>query len=214
MSATKVLKAEARERAGKGAARAVRRENKVPAVIYGSKQPPVSIALNSKEATLLLHAGGFLTTIFEIDVNGSVERAIPRDYQVDPVKGHLMHVDFLRVSKDSVLSVEVPVHFVNEDKAPGIKEGGVLNIVQHTILLSVGAENIPEAIEVDLTGLAVGDSVHISSIKLPQGANPVSHEDFTVATITPPLEEIVDEVPDAADVEAAADSVPAAKVDE
>jgi large subunit ribosomal protein L25 len=214
MTATKVLKAEARDRAGKGAARAVRRQQRVPAVIYGSKQPPVSISLHGNEVYVLLHAGGFMTTIFEIEVNGTTERAIPRDYQVDPVKGHLIHIDFLRVSKDSVLSVEVPVHFVNEDKAPGLKDGGVLNIVQHTILLSVGAENIPEAVEVDLSGLAVGDSVHISTIKLPQGASPVSHEDFTVATIAPPLEEIVDEVPDAADVEAAADSVPATEVDE
>lgn len=186
MSATKVIKAEARDRAGKGAARALRRENKIPAVIYGAKQAPVGISLDAKQTTLLLHAGGFLTTIFEIEVGGKKERAIPRDYQVDPVKDTLIHVDFLRVSKDSVVHVQVPVHFVNDDKCPGLKAGGVLNIVEHTIDLTVPAEKIPEFIEVDLAGLSIGDSIHISAVKLPNDTKPTSREDFTVATIAPP----------------------------
>ncbi|MFC5066754.1 50S ribosomal protein L25/general stress protein Ctc [Flaviflagellibacter deserti] len=201
MSATKVIKAEARDRAGKGAARALRRENKIPAVIYGAKQPPVGITLDAKQTTLLLHAGGFLTTIFEIEVGGKKERAIPRDYQVDPVKDFLIHVDFLRVSKDSVVHVQVPVHFVNEDKSPGLKAGGVLNIVEHSIDLTVPAEKIPEFIEIDLTGLTIGDSIHISAVKLPEGTKPTSREDFTVATIAAPTVAI--EEPAAAEGEAA-----------
>jgi large subunit ribosomal protein L25 len=200
MTATKTIKAEARDRAGKGAARALRREHKIPAVIYGAKQPPVGIALSGNDMFILLNAGGFLTTIFEIDVNGKTERAIPRDYQLDPVKGHLIHIDFLRVSKDSVVTVTVPVHTINEDKAPGLKDGGVLNLA-HTVELSVSAENIPEAIEVDLSGLAIGDSVHISQIKLPNGAKPTHHEDFTVASVSAPAAE---EVEDEAEAEAPA----------
>jgi large subunit ribosomal protein L25 len=203
MSATKVIKAEARDRAGKGAARALRRENKIPAVIYGAKQAPVGISLDAKQTTHLLHAGGFLTTIFEIEVGGKKERAIPRDYQVDPVKDTLIHVDFLRVSKDSVVHVQVPVHFVNEDKSPGLKTGGVLNIVEHTIDLTVPAEKIPDFIEVDLSGLTVGDSVHISAVKLPEGTKPTSREDFTVATIAAPT--VAVEEPAAAEGEAAAE---------
>jgi large subunit ribosomal protein L25 len=209
MSATKVLKAEARDRAGKGAARALRREKKIPAVIYGAKQPPVGIALDGKETSLLLHAGGFLTTIFEVEVNGKTERVIPRDFQVDPIKDLLIHIDFLRISKDSVVTVEVPVHFINEEKSPGLKErGGVLNIVEHTIELSVSAENIPDAIEIDLSGLEIGDSIHISGVKLPNGAKPVSREDFTVATIAAPTV-AVEEAPASAEGEAAAAAAPA-----
>jgi large subunit ribosomal protein L25 len=214
MTATKSLKAEARDRAGKGAARALRREHKVPAVIYGNKQPPVGISLVGNDMFILLNAGGFLTTIFEIDVDGKTERAIPRDYQLDPVKGHLIHIDFLRVSKDSVVTVTVPVHVVNEDKAPGLKDNdGVLNIA-HTVELTVAADSIPEAIEVDVTGLDIGDSVHISQVKLPNGAKPVQHEDFAIASISAPMAEEEDDVPAADEVEAAADSVPATKVDE
>ncbi|MGQ4273319.1 50S ribosomal protein L25/general stress protein Ctc [Terrihabitans sp. B22-R8] len=214
MTATKVLKAEARDRVGKGAARAVRREHKVPAVIYGAKQTPVSISLNGNELFILLNTGGFLTTIFEIDINGSIERAIPRDYQLDPVKGHLIHIDFLRVSKDSVVTVEVPVHTINEDASPGLKNNnGVLTLAQHTISLSVPAEQIPEAIEIDLAGLEIGDSVHISQVKLPNGAKPTHHEDFAVLSVTAP--KVVEEEPDAeaAPAEAEAEETPASEAE-
>lgn len=209
MSATKVIKAEARDRVGKGAARALRRQHRVPAVIYGGKKEPTGISLNGNEMFILLHAGGFMTTLFDIDVGGKIEKAIPRDYQLDPVKDFLTHIDFLRITEDSVITVEIPVHFVNELASPGLKSGGVLNIVEHTIELAVKATNIPKAIEIDLTGLEIGDSIHISGVKLPDGARPVDRSDFTVATIAAPT--IVTEEPKAAAAEgAAAAGAPAA----
>jgi len=187
MSASKVLKAEARPRVGKGAARALRREGKIPAVIYGDKKPALGITLDRNQLTRLLHAGGFMTTLFDIEVDGKKEHVLPRDYQVDPVRDFLVHIDFLRVGANSVITVDVPVHFVNDDKSPGIKRGGVLNIVAHHIECSVPASRIPEFIEVDLTGLEIADTVHISGLKLPEGVHPVTHDrDFTVATIAAP----------------------------
>lgn len=201
MSATKVLKAEARDRVGKGASRALRRQQRVPAVIYGGKQEPTGISLHGNEMYILLHAGGFMTTLFDIDVGGKIEKAIPRDYQLDPVKDFLTHVDFLRITEDSIITVEIPVHFINEAASPGLKEGGVLNIVEHTIELAVKATNIPKAIEIDLSGLDIGDTIHISAVKLPEGAKPVNRSDFTVATIAAPT--IVTDEPKAAAAEAA-----------
>ena len=184
MAQTSVLKAEVRERAGKGAARAVRREDKVPAVIYGERKPPVTISLNQREMTHRLHAGGFLTHLVEIEVNGEKIRAIPKDYQLDPVRDFLIHVDFLRVGEGARLKIDVPVHFKNHLESPGLKRGGVLNIVRHSIEMVVPADAIPEFVEVDLTGLDIGDSVHISAIPLPEGVAPtIRGRDFTVATI-------------------------------
>jgi len=178
------LKAEVRERVGKGAARAVRRQDKVPAVIYGDKKPPLSISLPQREMTRRLHAGGFLTHLVEIDVNGEKVRAIPKDFQLDPVRDFLIHVDFLRVGEGALLTLNVPVHFTNHPASPGLKRGGVLNVVRHAVEMYVPADAIPEFIEVDLTGLDIGDSVHISAIKLPEGARPtITDRDFTVATI-------------------------------
>jgi len=208
MSATKVLKAEARDRVGKGASRALRRQHRVPAVIYGGKQAPAGISLNGNEMYILLHGGGFMTTLFDIDVGGKIERAIPRDYQLDPVKDFLTHIDFLRITEDSIITVEIPVHFLNEDKSPGLKEGGVLNIVEHTIELAVKATNIPTSIEIDLTGLDIGDTIHISSVKLPEGAKPVNRQEFTVATIAPPT--VATEEPKAAGAAEGANGAPAA----
>jgi large subunit ribosomal protein L25 len=185
--ATYELKAETRERVGKGSSRELRRNGLIPAVIYGDKQAPVSIALSTKEVTMKIHAGGFMTTVATIDVNGEKIRVLPKDYQLDPVRDFTMHVDFLRVSKDSQVTVEVPVHFENEEKSPGLKAGGVLNIVRHEVELNVSADDIPEFLSVDLSGLKVGDAVHISNIKLPKGATPViTDRDFTVATIVAP----------------------------
>ncbi|MBZ7922689.1 50S ribosomal protein L25/general stress protein Ctc [Ensifer adhaerens] len=185
--ATYELKAETRERVGKGSSRELRRNGLIPAVIYGDKQAPLSIALSTKEVTMKIHAGGFMTTVATIDLNGEKIRVLPKDYQLDPVRDFTMHVDFLRVSKDSQVTVEVPVHFVNEEKSPGLKAGGVLNIVRHEVELNVSANDIPEFLTVDLSGLKVGDAVHISNIKLPKGATPViADRDFTVATIVAP----------------------------
>ncbi|MBD9648029.1 large subunit ribosomal protein L25 [Ensifer sp. KUDG1] len=181
------LKAETRERVGKGSSRELRRNGLIPAVIYGDKQAPLSIALSTKEVTMKIHAGGFMTTVATIDVNGEKIRVLPKDYQLDPVRDFTMHVDFLRVSKDSQVTVAVPVHFENEEKSPGLKAGGVLNIVRHDVELNVSANDIPEFLTVDLSGLKVGDAIHISNIKLPKGATPViTDRDFTVATIVAP----------------------------
>jgi large subunit ribosomal protein L25 len=178
------LKAEAREKVGKGSARETRRNGKVPAVIYGDKQPPLSIALPYKELYYKIHGGGFMTTIATIDVDGKKIQVLPKDYQLDPVRDFPMHVDFLRVGKDTVVTVEVPVHFINEEKSPGIKRGGVLNVVRHEVEFTVPANAIPDSITVDLEGTEIGDSIHISAVKLPAGVKPViSDRDFTIATI-------------------------------
>ena len=167
------LKAEAREQVGKGSARAVRRNGKVPAVIYGDKQPPLAIALSYKDVYYKIHGGGFLTTIATIDVDGKKIQVLPKDFQLDPVRDFPMHVDFLRIGKDTEVNVEVPVHFINEEKSPGIKRGGVLNIVRHEIEFHCPANAIPEFITVDLTGTNIGNSIHISAVKLPAGVQPV-----------------------------------------
>jgi large subunit ribosomal protein L25 len=178
------LKAEAREQVGKGSARAVRRDGKVPAVIYGDKQPPLAIALSYKEVYYKIHGGGFLTTVATIDVGGKKIQVLPKDYQLDPVSDNPVHVDFLRVGKDTEVNVEVPVHFINEDKSPGIKRGGTLNIVRHEIEFHCPVNSIPEFIEVDLAGTDIGDSIHISAITLPAGVRPIIQDrDFTIATI-------------------------------
>jgi len=178
------LTAEVRDRVGKGAARAVRRQDKIPAVIYGDKKPPIPISLPQRELTQRLQAGGFLTRVATIDVNGEKIRVIPKDYQLDPVRDFLVHIDFLRVSEGSRLALEIPVHFINEHASPGLKRGGALNIVRHAIELYVPVDQIPEFIEVDLTGLDIGDSLHISAVTLPEGATPtITDRDFTIVTI-------------------------------
>ena len=178
------LKAEAREGVGKGSARLVRRNGKIPAVIYGDKQPPLPITVDYKELYYKIHGGGFMTTIATIDVDGKKVQVLPKDYQMDPVRDVPLHVDFLRVGKDTIVTVNVPVHFVNEEKSPGIKRGGVLNVVRHEVEFTVPANAIPEFITVDLAGLEIGASVHISHIKLPEGVKPVIQDrDFTVATV-------------------------------
>jgi large subunit ribosomal protein L25 len=183
MAQTYELKAEMRDRVGKGAARAMRRQDKIPAVIYGDKKPPLPITLPQREMTARLHAGGFLTHLCEIEVGGEKIRVIPKDFQLDPVRDFLIHVDFLRVGEGARLTLEVPVHFHNHFASPGLKRGGVLNIVRHTIELLVPADAIPEAIDVDLTGLEIGDSVHISAVALPENVKPTIDRDFTIATI-------------------------------
>ncbi|MEP2946234.1 MAG: 50S ribosomal protein L25/general stress protein Ctc [Lentilitoribacter sp.] len=181
------LKAVARERVGKGSARELRRNGQIPASIYGDKQSPVSIAISRKEATMRIHAGGFMTNILSIDVDGEKVNVLPKDYQLDPVRDFVMHVDFLRVSKNTQVVVEVPVQFENEDTCVGIKRGGTLNVVRHTVEVSCPANSIPEALVADLAELNIGDAVHISAITLPEGVTPtITDRDFTVATIASP----------------------------
>ncbi|WP_313616539.1 50S ribosomal protein L25/general stress protein Ctc [Agrobacterium sp.] len=187
------LKAEARERVGKGSSRELRRNGLIPAVIYGDKQAPISIALSTNEVTKRIHAGGFMTTIATIDVDGKKIKVLPKVYQLDPVRDFTMHVDFLRVSGNTAVNVQVPVHFINEDKS-AIKTGAVLNIVRHEVELNVPANDIPEFLTVDLAGAKVGDSLHISAVKLPKGATPViGDRDFTIATIVAPAAGIAEE---------------------
>ncbi|WP_320198496.1 50S ribosomal protein L25/general stress protein Ctc [Agrobacterium sp. rho-13.3] len=196
------LKAETRERVGKGSSRELRRNGLIPAVIYGDKQAPVSIAISTNEVTKRVQAGGFMTTIATIDVDGKKYQVLPKDYQRDPVRDFMVHVDFLRVSAKSLVTVEIPVHFINEDKS-GIKKGGVLNIVRHTVEAQVPANDIPEFITVDLDGVNVGDSIHISNVKLPKNVAPViADRDFTIATIVPPTVPVAE---DAAEEEAASE---------
>jgi len=187
MSQSSTLKAEARERVGKGSARALRREGKIPAVIYGDKQAPVAITVSAKEIYYRIYNGGFSTTVLDIDVDGKTYHVLPKEYQLDKVKDTPLHVDFLRVGKNSVVTVNVPVHFENEEQSPGLKRGGVLNIVRHEVEVHCPAEAIPEAIVVDLTGTDLGDSIHISAVKLPKGVEPtITDRDFTIATIAAP----------------------------
>jgi large subunit ribosomal protein L25 len=202
MASLKQLDAMPRQRVGKGAARATRRDHRVPAVIYGGGQAPVSISLDYNRTNQLIYAGHFLTTVFEIKVGDEMIRAIPRDYQLHPVKDTPVHVDFMRLSAGSTIRVEVPVHFINNEASPGLKQGGALNIVRHAVELIVPAEAIPDSLTADLTGLEINGAIKISAITLPAGTKTVIQgRDFTIATITPPK---------AADPEAAAAAAAAA----
>ena len=184
MSTSYELKAEARDRVGKGSARAIRREGKIPAVIYGDKQPPLAITLSYKDVYYKIHGGAFMTTVATINVDGEKIRVLPKDYQLDVVRDFPLHVDFLRVSAKTEVNVNVPVHFINEEKSPGLKRGGVLNVVRHEVEFLCPADSIPDAIVVDLDGAEIGDVIHISRIKLPPNVRPViGDRDFTVATV-------------------------------
>jgi large subunit ribosomal protein L25 len=184
MAQTYELEASARERVGKGSARALRREGKIPAVIYGDKQAPLSIAVNAKEVFLKLHAGGFKTHVAIVKVDGTPIKVLPRDYQLDPVRDTLVHVDFIRVTDSTKLTVNVPVQFINHEVSPGLKRGGVLNVVAHEIKLNVTANAIPEHVVVDLQTADIGDSIHLSAVKLPEGATVAEQGDFTIASVT------------------------------
>ena len=187
MAEAKVLKAQARDGVGKGAARELRRQGLVPAVIYGDKKAPVTVSLAYKDAYKFIYAGGFLSHVIELDVDGTKHTVIPRDYQLDPVKDFPLHVDFLRVGKGTKLTVQVHVHFINEEASPGLKRGGTLNVVRHTVEVSAPADSIPEEITVDMTGFDIGDSVHISAVTLPKNVTPtITDRDFTIATIVAP----------------------------
>jgi large subunit ribosomal protein L25 len=181
------LAAEPKEGAGKGAARAARREGRIPGVIYGAKKAPVMVTLDPQEVHREIRGGGFFTTLFDVKVSGGNERVLARDLQLHPVSEKPLHIDFLRVSTSTVVVVEVPCNFINDEESPGIKRGGVLNVVRHTLELSCRADAIPNEIEIDLTGLEIGDSVHISQIDLPEGVTPtITDRDFTVASVAAP----------------------------
>jgi large subunit ribosomal protein L25 len=186
MSKAYELKAEARDRVGKGSSREIRRNGRVPAVIYGDKKAPLSISLDYKEIFYKIHGGGFMHTVATIDVGGEKIRVLPKDYHLHPVNDRPMHLDFLRVSANSLVTVDIPVHFINQDISVGLKRGGILNIVRHDVEFSCPVDSIPDFIEVDLAKVDIGHSVHISAVKLPEGLKPTIDRDFTVATIVSP----------------------------
>ncbi len=181
------LPAELRERAGKGASRELRREGRVPAVIYGGNDEPTTIHVEEKLLIRQLGTGHFMNSIVLIELDGKVIRTIPKDVALHPVNDRPLHADFLRLAKNAKIEVAVPVVFVNEDASPGIKRGGVLNIVRHELELVCEADKIPSEIEIDVTGIDVGDTIHISNVTLPAGTeSAITDRDFTIATLVAP----------------------------
>jgi large subunit ribosomal protein L25 len=187
MSDQLTLSAETRDRAGKGASRDLRRQNRIPAVIYGNKQDPELIHVEEKALVKLLMTGHFSNSLVEIELGGKKQMTLPKDVAFHPVSDRPTHVDFLRVTKDAKVDVQVPVIFINEEKSPGLKRGGVLNIVRHELELVCEADKIPDDIQIDVTGFDVGDSIHISHVKLPKGSeSKITDRDFTIATVVAP----------------------------
>ena len=206
MSEQLTLPAEARERAGKGASRALRRDGRVPAVIYGDKKEPVAVHVEEKLLTKIMSNGHFMNTVVMVDIGGTANRTLPKDVQFHPVTSRPIHVDFLRIGEHSQLTVAIPVRFDDEEESPGIKRGGVLNVVRHELELVCDAAHIPDEIHVSLAGLDIGDSIHISAVTLPEGTkSAIEDRDFTVATLVAPSA-MKSEADDAA--AAAADEVP------
>ena len=187
MAETKILAAETREKGSKGAVRSLRREGRVPAVIYGDKKSPELIAISYKDVYALYRTGTFMRHVLDVDINGKTARVIPRDVQFEPVRDFIIHVDFLRLGKNATVTVDVPVHFHNHEASPGLKAGGVLNIVRHEVELICPADAIPEQLDIDLKGYEMGDSIHISAVTLPANVKPtITDRDFTIATVAAP----------------------------
>ncbi|HWH18515.1 MAG TPA: 50S ribosomal protein L25/general stress protein Ctc [Allosphingosinicella sp.] len=212
MSEQLTLPAEPRDRAGKGASRAMRREGRVPAVIYGERQEPLSIHLEEKALVKMLNTGHFMNSVVMVEVGGKANRTLPKDVQFHPVTDRPLHVDFLRIGEHSKVHVNVPVRFINDEEAPGIRKGGVVNVVRHDLELVCDAAQIPDDIVIDLTGYEIGDSIHISAVTLPEGSeSAITDRDFTIATIAPPTVTRATEEAEAA-ADAAAADVPADEV--
>ncbi len=186
MATVRDLKANARPKSGKGAARAERRAGRVPGVIYGNKQPPQPISVEEAELRQRILAGRFLTTIFDINLDGKKHRVIPRDFHLDPVKDLPIHVDFMRLGEGATIRVSVPLRLLKADVAPGVKRGGTVNLVTHAIDVECAAENIPQFIEADVGALEINHSLHLSDVELPSGVKPLAREDVTLVTIVPP----------------------------
>lgn len=215
MSKNYALTATKRERAGKGVARALRRENSIPAVIYGDHKEPLMISLPIKDITIRFQQGGIKTHICDITVDGKKETVLARDVQLNAVTDRIEHVDFMRVGPKTKLTVHVPVHFLNQETSPGIKAKGVLNIIHHDLELRCGAADIPESLDIDLSEAGLGAALKLSAIKLPKGAEVMGHkgDDITIATIVAPTVKAAEEVaaPAAAAAAAPAAAKPAAK---
>jgi large subunit ribosomal protein L25 len=210
MSEQLTLPAEGRDRAGKGASRALRRDGRVPAVIYGDKSEPLSIHVEEKLLSKMLSTGHFMNSVIMVDVAGKPTRTLPKAVDFHPVSSRPIHVDFLRISEHAKVTVAVPVRFDNEEESPGLKRGGVLNVVQHVLELVCDAASIPNEIHIALDGLEIGDAIHISEVNLPDGVTPYNtDEDFTVATIVAPSAMTAEE-----EEAAAADEVPTVEGEE
>ncbi len=208
MAEVSEIKAEPRARAGTGGARAARRQDKVPGVVYGNGLAPENIAVNGRELNIIIGRGKFLSTVFDLNIDGKKSRVIPREVQLDPVRDWPIHVDFQRVGASAHIRVSVPVRFINEGLSPGLKRGGVLNIVRHEIEVTCPADAIPDHFEVNLEGLEIGRSVHISAVKLPEGVKPtILNRDFTICTVAG--HKIEEEVVPGAAAAAAEGAVPA-----
>lgn len=187
MAEGNVMTAQVRDRAGKGAARATRRAGRVPAVIYGGKQDPKIISLDPRDIVKGIDSGAFFSTVFVIEMDEGKERVLPRDMQVHPINDMPQHLDFLRVTANTKVTVEVPVNFMNEEESPGLKRGGVLNVVRYAVEVICSAENIPTSFDLDLTGLEIGDGLHAGSLNLPDGIElSITDRDFTIATVAAP----------------------------
>lgn len=205
-----VLNVEVRERTGTGAARATRKADLIPGVLYGGKRGAVPIEIKAKDVEMAIRSGKFLSHMVELNHQGEKQPVIPRAVQLHPVTDQPIHIDLYRVEENSEIAIDVVVHFKNHEASPGLKRGGALNVVRHTVRLKVKANAIPEEIVVDLTGKDIGDSIHISSIELPKGARPVIRDrDFTVATIVGRKAETEETTTAAAEGDAAA-ATPAA----
>jgi len=186
MASVQEMKATVRPKAGKGAARAARYSGRVPGVIYGDKQAPLLVLLEHDELRKRIYAGRFLTTLYNLDIDGTKHRVIPRDFQLDAIKDLPMHVDFLRVPEGASIRVHIPVHVLNTDQSPGVKRGGAVNIVTHSVEIECPAEAIPDAIEVDIAGLEINHSRHLSDVALPQNVRVIGRADMTLVTVVPP----------------------------
>jgi large subunit ribosomal protein L25 len=212
MQEVSTIAVQRRERAGKGAARATRREGSVPGVVYGDGKEPVLVAVDPRLIEREMGRAGFFARIYELDMAGEKQRVLARDVQVHPVTDRPLHVDFLRVGAHTRIRVFVPVQFVGQDRSPGLKRGGVLNVVRHEIELYCAVDNIPDQLTIDLSGLDIHDSVHISHVGLPEGARPViAGRDFTVASLAAPTVAVAEEPANGAAAPAAAPAANAAK---
>lgn len=204
------MKATLRAKAGSGAARAERRSGRVPGVVYGDEKDPVNISLDYNALRRTIYAGHFLTTIYDLEIDGVKHRVIPRDYQLDPVKDLPIHVDFMRLGEGATIRVSVPIHVSNAEASPGVKRGGAVNIVTHALEVRCPADAIPTSIDVDLTGLDMNHSIHLSSITLPPNVRPLNPADVTLVTIVPPSG-FIEEQRAAAEAAAAAAAAPTAE---
>jgi large subunit ribosomal protein L25 len=212
MATVNLIKAAARPRSTKGAARAERRAGRVPGIIYGDGKPPLPISVDFADLHKRIFAGHFLTTIHDVEVDGTKHRVIPRDFQLDPLRDRPLHVDFMRLGEGATIRVNIPVHVKNADQSPGVKRGGTVSIVTHTVEVRCRADAIPNAIEVDVSGLEINYSKHLSDIALPEGVRVVSGRDITLVTVVPPsgYAEEMKAAAEAAAAAAAAAATPAA----